>query len=117
MDVAVQTLDTNAVVTISGEADARGLKLLEEELSNLSRSGAKHVILDLRDLSYIASPGVAFLVRFHDHFEELGGCMALANLPPRIQGIFQVTKLASRFLIFGSVKEAQAHFVSEGGKS
>ena len=112
MDITVQRAGPNTILKVSGDADVRGLRALEQALSNVSRSATRRVILDLGDVSYIASPGIALLVRFRDHFEKLGGRMALADLPAKVHGILQVTKLGTHFLIFRSVDQALAQFAA-----
>jgi anti-sigma B factor antagonist len=110
MDTVARVLDNATVMKIYGDADVRGLHGLEQALMKVSKSGNKRVILDLSEVEYIASPALAVLANFHDHFEKMGGRMVLAHLPGRVRSILEISKLTRHFSVFDTVDEALAYF-------
>ncbi|MCU1489268.1 MAG: anti-sigma factor antagonist [Acidimicrobiaceae bacterium] len=58
-------LDGTAVMVLRGQLDMRGAELLRDAMDGLVRTGPPAVILDLSDLSFLDSAGLAALIRAH----------------------------------------------------
>jgi len=69
---------------------------------------AETVILDLRDVPYIDSAGLGLLVTAYVSRQKAGRRMVLSGINPRVQKLFDVTRVTSLFLIFASPEEAIA---------
>ena len=64
------------------------------------------VILDLVNVAWINSTGVAMLVRLQRDIKAGGGETILANVQPRVARVFEVTTLDRLFVISGTLEEA-----------
>jgi anti-anti-sigma factor len=51
-----------AKITLSGELDASTANIFKEEIEKISFDGLKHLVLDLKDLEYMASAGLRVLI-------------------------------------------------------
>jgi len=69
---------------------------------------AHTVILDLSDVPYIDSAGLGLLVSAHVSRQKAGRRMVLSGINPRVQRLFEITRVTDLFLIFSSTEEAVA---------
>jgi len=67
---------------------------------------AHTVILDLSDVPYVDSAGLGLLVTAYVSRQKSGRRMVLSGINPRVQKLFEITRVASLFLIFSSPEEA-----------
>lgn len=51
-----------AKITLSGELDASTATIFKEEIEKISFDGLEHLVLDLKDLEYMASAGLRVLI-------------------------------------------------------
>jgi len=68
------------------------------------------VILDLKDLSYINSSGIAFLVRILTRSRVNGGDAVICKVNSSLQKLFDITKMQDVFKIYDNQEDAIAHF-------
>lgn len=101
-----------AVVTIQGSIDPRNLSLLEGVLSSASERGFRSVILDLAEVRYINSAGLAYLVNLSDGLAARGGGLYLANSQPKVKVVFDLMGVSEFFRLYKSVDSAISTLVS-----
>ncbi len=75
-------------------------------LKSLRMEAAPIVILDLSGLTYVDSAGVGALIQVHAGYEKIGQRLALAAVPPRVDAVLDVARVARVFRIFSSVNTA-----------
>jgi anti-sigma B factor antagonist len=103
---AVQSHPDIAVVTIHGSIDPRNLSMLEGVLEAASRRGFRTVILDLAEVRYINSAGLAYLVNLSDSLAARGGGLHLANYQPKVKVVFDLMGVSEFFKLYKSVESA-----------
>lgn len=69
---------------------------------------APTLILDLSDVPYIDSAGLGCLVSAFVSRQKAGHKMILSGINPRVQKLFEITRVYDLFLIFSSPEEAIA---------
>ena len=69
---------------------------------------AHTVILDLSEVPYVDSAGLGLLVSAQISRQKAGRRMALSGINPRVQRLFEITKMTDLFLIFSNAEEAAA---------
>lgn len=69
---------------------------------------ADTVILDLSHVPYIDSAGIGLLVTAFVSRQKVGRKIVLSGINKRVQRLFEITRVASMFLIFSSPEEAIA---------
>jgi anti-sigma B factor antagonist len=67
---------------------------------------AQTVILDLSDVPYIDSAGLGLLVSAQVSRQKSGRRMVLSGINPRVQKLFDITRVTDLFLIFSNAQEA-----------
>ena len=107
MEIEVQDSDGAMVIALIGELVARSeqatiLDLVAEKLKN----GVKVFVLDLSEVPYISSLGIAVLVSTYVKVNREGGTLRLVNPRPRVAHVLDLTKVADIFKSYTSVEEA-----------
>ena len=93
-----------------------GAILFGEESSSLrSRvrdllTRSNHIVLDLKDVSYIDSGGLGTLVALYASARKVGGEIKLSRLGPRPSEVLQITKLMTIFDVYDDLDGAVASF-------
>jgi len=105
---AVRNCPDVAVVSIQGSIDPRNLSSLETVLSSASGRRFRTVILDLADVRYINSAGLAYLVNLSDGLAARGGGLHLANSQPKVKVVFDLMGVSEFFRLYKSVESAIA---------
>jgi anti-sigma B factor antagonist len=71
-DVQAQRVGDRYVVTPAGELDLATAHALGHTLAQAAALGAGHVVLDLRDLSFVDSSGISVILKLQRHFAVEG---------------------------------------------
>jgi anti-sigma B factor antagonist len=74
--------------------------------------GAKRLVLDLGEVSYIDSAGLGTLVAGYTSSQSQGATMKLANLTKRFREQLNITKLVTVFDVYDSVEAAVKSFAA-----
>jgi anti-sigma B factor antagonist len=95
-----------AVLQIAGELDAYTAPFLRDRMRDLTAVGVRHVIADLRQVSFLDSTGLGVLVGGLKRFREHGGSLAPVVTKSSVLKIFQITGLTSVLPPRSSVADA-----------
>jgi len=96
-----------AVVALVGEHDAYSSERLENEFAMLLDAG-QHIVVDLRDTSFLDSTSLGVLLNARHDAEEKGlrFVLVLAEGFTQVQQILSITGLGSGFASFSKVDDA-----------
>lgn len=94
------------VVSVSGELDLASSPLLEGELSRVTATEPRLLVLDLRELAFMDSTGLSLLIRAHHDADHAGRRLVLVRGGPQVQRLLSLTGLAERLPIVDSVEES-----------
>ena len=106
VEVTVGQAPGTRILTLNGPLTLRNMF----ELQNLLRSSElpNLSILDLSNVPYMDSAGLGLLVTAFVSRQKSGRKMVLSGINPRVQRLFEITRVANLFLIFSSPEEAIA---------
>jgi anti-sigma B factor antagonist len=111
-DVLVQLLEISthkdgryAVVTLRGELDLAGASGLRDRLRTTCDQNGGRVVLDLTDLTFIDSTGLAILVEYHEKARAAGGRLILLAPRAAVLRILDITGLDERLTICDRIEE------------
>ena len=96
------------VVHVGGEIDVYTAPVLRERLDEHISAGRHHLVVDLGDVSFMASTGLGVLVGRLKLVRVTNGTLRLVCSTERILNVFSITGLDKVFQIFPSVDEALA---------
>ena len=95
-----------SVLGVTGEIDVHTAKEFKEAVDALIGAGQKHVVLDMRQVTYMDSSGFGTLLSATKRVRPRGGSVNLAGCTSAINRIMHITRLDSIFGVFDSVEEA-----------
>lgn len=99
----VKSMPGVAVAVLKGSIDPRNLATLEAAISG---TGCPTIVLDLAEIRYINSAGLAYLVNLADALVEQGGRLCLANPQPKVKVVFDLMGVSEFFRLYKSVDSA-----------
>jgi anti-sigma B factor antagonist len=79
-----------AIVLPEGRLDALGSPLLEDALNSLESKGAKQVVLNLRETSYISSSGLRVILVHLRRLRRADGDLRLCCLSDKVARVMQI---------------------------
>jgi anti-sigma B factor antagonist len=97
--------DHETVVSVTGELDLASSPALEEALEQLDGSEPRSVILDLTDVDFMDSAGLAVVVRAHQRAESAGTPFALVSASPQVRLLLSVTGMDERMTVAQTPQE------------
>jgi anti-sigma B factor antagonist len=88
------------IVALRGEIDLNNSPDLRTELfSLLGRQAPKRLVLNLAQVPYMDSSAIAVLVETLQKVRKQGGKVYLTNLQPRVQGLIEIARLGTIFVV------------------
>jgi len=108
-DIKTQRLDDNSyVIALAGEVDLYTAPEFKQQLLDVIGNGAKEVIVDFSDTTFIDSTTLGVLVGGVKRLRTNEGQLSLVCSDRNITKIFEITGLDRVFTIYGSRDEAVA---------
>jgi anti-sigma B factor antagonist len=94
------------VLRLAGEFDVYTAPQLRERVIELVDGGTRHVLADLREVTFLDSTGLGALIGGLKRLRACDGSLTLVTGAERILRIFRVTGLNRVFVVRPSVQEA-----------
>lgn len=109
--MSVRQVGDVSVVDVSGRITlGEGSSAFREVVRDLVGKGAKKILLNLADVSYIDSSGIGELVSGFTTAANHGGQVKLLGLTHRVRDLLQITKLYTVFEVFDDEGKAVSSF-------
>lgn len=96
----------SAVVAVVGDIDLNSSAEFQEALLGLLAQGPQNIVLNLREVPYMDSSGVASLVKLLSRARKVGAAVSLVELGERTRSLLEITRLDSVFDIYPTEEEA-----------
>jgi anti-sigma B factor antagonist len=103
----ITVIDLSGQITL-GEATAA----LRDEIRDEVNHGARKILLNLADVTYIDSSGLGELTSAFTSVKNRDGALKLLSLTKRVHDLMQITKLYTVFDVYDDEKKAIASFGS-----
>ena len=88
------------VLVLQGEIDLHESPRVKEGVLRLLKENPPHVFVDLSQVSYIDSSGLAVLIEAMQRINAYGGKLALFGVHDTVQNIMHIARLDQVFRIF-----------------
>src|SRR6185312_5763831 len=103
-----------STVSVAGEVDLATAPELKEALTEVVNGGARGVLVDLSNATFIDSTTLGVLMGAVKRLRPAGGELAIACHDPNIRKIFEITMLDRVFEIYPTSDEAIRHLSGNG---
>ena len=108
MDISHEVLETGIiVVSLAGRLDAAASSAVKATLQQLMVPEQPKLIIDLQQVPFIDSSGLASLVSALRLVREKGGDIVLSGVQPQARTVFHLTMLDRVFSIHPTPNEAK----------
>lgn len=93
-------------ISVSGDIDMYSSHKLRKEIMYLIDKKVPSLLVDLKEVSYIDSSGIATFVEALKGMKIYGGRLKLISMHESIMEIFRFSKLDNIFEIYGNMNDA-----------
>lgn len=104
----VRSMNNSLVVEVAGDIDLHRSAEFQQTLLKLLEGNPESIVLDLAQVPYMDSSGIASLVKLLSRGRKSNTGLKLCSLAKQVRSVFEITRLDSVFPIFASVEEALA---------
>jgi anti-sigma B factor antagonist len=105
LDVKMQN-DRTMISVKETRLDAHNSGELKEQILKTLQEGARHVVIDLNEVSFIDSSGLGALLSGYKNASQRSGTFVLSGLQPRVLSMFELTRLNRVFEIYPRLQDA-----------
>ena len=106
MQILTEQREGRTILRLKEERlDAHNSGDLRDAILKLLEAGASHLIVDLSEVRFIDSSGLGALLSGYKNATLRSGSFVLAGLQPRVQSMFELTRLHRVFDIYPSVED------------
>ena len=96
MPITVNSRDSGLTIALSGEIDHHGAGRLRETIDDsVRRTCPRMLVLDFGGVEFMDSSGIGVVLGRYRLMQDMGGKLALKNLPPHIRRVMQVAGISS----------------------
>ena len=111
--VHINHVEGVTVLVVKGRITlGEGGVILRESVQEALKAGARKLLIDLAGVDYMDSAGLGELTSAYTSAKNHGADLKLLHLTKKVDGLLQITKLATIFDSFSDEKEALASFKS-----
>ena len=116
MGVQIDLADKLCIARIIGDIDHHSAKEMREEIDNaVTRSGAKELELDFREVTFMDSSGIGLVMGRYKLMQETGGKLHLVNIAGHLKKVMVLAGL-DRLAILDKPERPARTANEEGGK-
>jgi|SRR3990172_3517575 anti-sigma B factor antagonist len=109
VEISTEKMNAGFLMKLKGDVDMNTSPDVRSTLSDVFKQaapGAKALFIDLSQVRYMDSSGIATMVEAMQTCMKQGMRLRLVELSPPVRDVFELARLASVFEIFPSLTEA-----------
>jgi anti-sigma B factor antagonist len=110
MNCQSRSINNVTLLAISGRVDISNAPTLKQKLMQVSSQQPTNVVVNLENVSFMDSSGLAALVQGMRRCREYGGDLLLCSPQKPVRMVFELTRLDKALLIFENESDAIAKF-------
>ncbi len=109
VEIVTEKNEAGFILKVKGDVDMNSSSDVRGALGEVFRQGQqgqRALFIDLSQVRYMDSSGIATLVEAMQNCMKLGSRLRLVDLSPPVRDVFELARLASVFEIFPSLNDA-----------
>ena len=110
MNMIEENVGNVTIVRLVGALDAVTAPHMDDRLQSLTAAGAIRLVLDLHELSYIASAGIRVLYAAIRETRRRAGDLRLVGLQPHVARTLELVGMVPTITVYGDVAAALDSF-------
>jgi anti-anti-sigma factor len=117
LEIEVRHSPGVAIVEVQGDIDGDAERALEAAYAKAEKQDPAAILLNLTEVSYINSKGIALIVVLLQKTIRSGRELIACGLSAHYQEIFSITRLADYISVYADERSALAHLRATGATS
>ena len=101
MQLSSEVIGDVGIIRVRGEVDTLESPKLDHTATTLLNDGAHNLVIDIRDVDFIASDGLRVLVHAHEQAHARGGKLTIRRPSALAYRLIRLTSLDTVFVIDG----------------
>jgi len=97
MQINLEEKNGISILRITGDIDINTSPDMKKFFDEGIGKDKSKVVIDLKDVGYVDSSGLATLVEILKSMRAYGGALKLSGLSSKVKGLFEITKLDKLF--------------------
>lgn len=110
---AVPGLPDGALISFNGPIDARSVSVFESQMDALRKRQYRRFVLQMDEVRYINSSGLAYLINMVESVQASGGTLVLFNVQPKVKVILETMGLVDLLRVYPSKSAAVREIKAE----
>ena len=109
VEIALEKINSGFLLKLKGDVDMNTSSDVRNALAQVFKqetSGMKALLIDLSQVRYMDSSGIATLIEGMQNCKKKGTRLRLCELSPSVRDVFELARLASVFEIYPTIIEA-----------
>jgi anti-sigma B factor antagonist len=109
VEIVTEKIDAGFLLKLKGDVDMNTSSDVRSALADIFKqgpSGMKAILIDLSQVRYMDSSGIATLVEAMQNCMKKKARLRLFELSPQVRDVFELARLSSVFEIFATSNEA-----------
>ncbi len=98
-------------LSLIGPIDENGSSTLDKEISEMLAEPVEILVLDMAGVDYITSSGVGTIVKAKTSLKRRGGNLAILNLQPQVEKVFEIIRLTPVMEVFANREELDEYLI------
>jgi anti-anti-sigma factor len=99
---AVTGLPDGALLSFNAPIDARNVRVFEAQMDDLRKRHFRRFVLQMGEVRYINSSGLAYLINMVEAIQAAGGALVLFNVQPKVKVILETMGLVGLLRVYPS---------------
>lgn len=116
LDIKLERRPEGVLAHLSGSVDTATVDNLDRSLQSLVSGGAKLVAVDLSNVDYVNSRGMALFIKHNDRFRQAKARLVLTGLNEKVKPLFEVMGLLDALTVVDEMEQVFAPPKPKGKK-
>jgi anti-sigma B factor antagonist len=112
LETQLREINGTKILDVSGEIDVYTAPQFKDAVNSIIAGGQKHLVVNMRNVTYIDSSGFGALLSATRRLRPEGGTVNLVQVNGAIDRILRITKLNTVFATYDTIDDALAAMVS-----
>ncbi len=91
MPLSIESTDNAHIIALQGQINSANAATVETEVLAVLQKGAKNVLLNMTELSYISSAGLRVVLVLAKRLKQAGGKLVIYGMQPHVREVFDIS--------------------------
>ncbi|RGE45667.1 anti-sigma factor antagonist [Comamonas testosteroni] len=110
MTIAIEPNEKAHIIALQGQVNSSNAATVETEVLDVVQKGARNVLLNMTELSYISSAGLRVVLVLAKRLKQAGGKLVIYGMQPHVREVFDVSGFLAILNVTATRAEALEQF-------